>query len=330
MKKYFKLNYYLNFQTDLILPLLLILSIINLYIFFKTYNILYSTISLLSMLCILTLVYFHHKWTKNLEIKKINLKSHNSPSKKYHQHKKIVFISDLHLHNNISLKYVNEYIKKINSLKPTMLLIGGDFITTEHIKLNILNLLKNFDNFPKICVLGNHDYLVHDVRSKVKQKNYIFAEKIKNKLNDVGFKVLKNEYFEFKITKNKLLKIFGLDCLLARKCDLNKLNQYKNLDIIISHNPIVFDKVKIKDSLVLAGHNHGGQFKIFAKGINPITISTKIKVGKFKKIYESFGEYLDGFYENKFGAKMYLTRGVGNSGTSLRIKTNPEIVVIEI
>lgn len=85
--------------------------------------------------------------------------------------------------------------------------------------------------------------------------------------------------------------------------------------IILSHNPLVFDKIhEQKNVLILAGDTHGGQlplpswlFRLFG--------------------YEKNACFNQGFF--KEGTKrMYVNRGIGTSHLPIRILRRPELLVI--
>ncbi len=327
MKKFLSIRYYLDFPVDLIFLLTsiftfssIVLSIINSSLLFALIAIFNGMISTLFLL-------LHFNWDKKITVQKINYKKNSNPNYKNESSQKLVFISDLHLHNFYSKKYLEEIINKINTINPKALLIGGDFVINHRTNFKNFDILKKLGDFPKIAVLGNHDFLVHDPTTKITDKNYKFSEKLKNYLQDTGITILENELYEISL-KSQILRIFGLGSLLAKKCDLQKLHSKKNIDIILAHNPKIFEKIQIPNTLMLSGHNHGGQINLGK--INIISLSAKIRKGYFKRKFDTFGDFISGFYENKYGSIMYLTTGIGNSAFNIRFQSNPEIVVIEI
>jgi len=90
-------------------------------------------------------------------------------------------------------------------------------------------------------------------------------------------------------------------------------------NILLAHRPIFFDDYAAAGfELTLAGHVHGGQFRLpFAGGV-------------FTPDEGFFPEFDAGLYEHESGARMYINRGLGNSAFPLRLFNRPEIAVIEI
>ena len=86
--------------------------------------------------------------------------------------------------------------------------------------------------------------------------------------------------------------------------------------IFLTHSPDLFPRLKENINLTLAGHLHGGQFRI------PF----------FGAIYTPSGygdRYSKGNIITENGNKMIVTRGIGTSLIHFRFCCFPEIVVID-
>lgn len=76
---------------------------------------------------------------------------------------KIVQFSDLHLQKSLSERYLNRLVKKINGLKPDIVVFTGDFLCysqfDQNDEMRLLHFLNQF-KAPHGCyaILGNHDY----------------------------------------------------------------------------------------------------------------------------------------------------------------------------
>jgi len=236
---------------------------------------------------------------------------------------KILQLSDLH---NVSLgKNNTRLLKKIEKIKPDIIVMTGDMINTNSKNYN------NFFSFTKeiankyTCyyIMGNHEMRL----SGQKQLDILY------KLTALGVNVLNNN--ETTILKdNELIHNYGLHQpittyknALKNKIEtdftLDNMNQIfpvidtSSFNILLSHSPFDFDVFeKWGADLVLAGHVHGGLIRLpFVGGI----LSPE---RTFFPKYD-FGEYSIG------DSKMILSRGLGNGTINLRVFNNPEICLIK-
>mgnify|MGYP003393456471 CR=1 FL=1 len=113
--------------------------------------------------------------------------------------------------------------------------------------------------------------------------------------------------------------IIGLDDNLAGAPNLGKAtpglpkNAFK---IGLFHSPDFFSTHSDSFDLVLAGHTHGGQIRI--PFLPPLWLP------------EGSGPYVEGWYAAGSKAKMYVSRGIGNSVLEIRFFCRPELPIIEI
>lgn len=164
----------------------------------------------------------------------------------------IYFVSDVHRR-----RLSRRMLKKVG--EPDLVVIGGDLtergVPFKRVEEN-LEKLKCF-SCPILFVWGNHDLRVdpYKLREVLKQKGVI---------------ILTNEHYSIK--KNDQMIHFigvhdatnGLDCL-----ELPLLHLEGGTRIVLSHNPLVVDRIHLKDriSLVISGHTHGGQIRLFGWGL---------------------------------------------------------------
>lgn len=237
----------------------------------------------------------------------------------------IALFSDVHVGRFKKEDFVKKISKKIKEISPDLVLIAGD---------NILGPIKNApkrDNskillafsdmayeFPTYAVMGNHEYNV----SKRFGYKYFYdqSENVKNSFEQIGVKVLNNDNVLVDIRGQKFW-LLGVDSVLALKDNLS--NALKNTNdrypkILLAHNPdIMLNKLSQKIDLVLAGHTHGGQMRLpFIGPIidMPIYISQKYDRGLFR-----FKDTL-----------LFITSGIGESLSRVRLFVPPEIVVLKI
>jgi uncharacterized protein len=175
----------------------------------------------------------------------------------------IFFISDIH-RRKISDKIIREIKGQVD-----IVVIGGDLtekgVPLERTKGNIKKLKKLG---PTYFVWGNNDYEIdsHELKK-------IFFEN--------GIKILENTAVVFESNSGDKITLIGIDDLALGRDRLNlalmdvEENSFK---ILASHNPQIIKRIspELNISLVLSGHTHGGQIRIF--GLGPY------ERGKIKKI----------------------------------------------
>jgi len=89
--------------------------------------------------------------------------------------------------------------------------------------------------------------------------------------------------------------------------------------ILLAHRPTPIDDYAAAGfDLALTGHIHGGQVRLPFVG------------GLYSPDEGFFPEYDSGLYEHESGMKLYVNRGLGNSGFPQRLFNRPEVAVIEI
>ncbi len=259
----------------------------------------------LSIVGVLLLVYSHleSRWLKttHVEISKSDIPDAFIG-------KKIIFISDIHHGPYFSIRRVEKLVKRINKLKPDIILLGGDYVHREAEYITPL-----FDEFVKLKatygvygVLGNHDHWEDaTLTRKLMQRN--------------GIQICDNMSYWVSIG-NDSIKIGGVGDLWEDKQNLSKTtSDVKPSDycILISHSP---DYIETMSSdcvdLVVAGHTHGGQVSLFGLWA-PIVPS---KYGqKYRYGLKTFDH-----------TQAYITSGVGTITPPLRFFCRPEIVVFEL
>lgn len=167
---------------------------------------------------------------------------------------------------------------------------------------------------PVFFITGNHEWVFSDVRD------------LKRELKDTGVTVLSNEYVT--LSRN------GGSILLAGIDDPNGFADQKKPEelaselqeahpdafwILLAHRNNYFKRVysRLGADLVISGHGHGGLIRLpFTDGL----ISAERSF---------FPSYTAGFYEAN-GAKVFVSRGLGNSGRTFRLFNRPELVILTL
>lgn len=220
---------------------------------------------------------------------------------------KIVWATDFHVSPK-NQKRLKNIVQTINTHKPDLILLGGDFVKGHSPKstlpmaeiASILGGLKA--KYGVYSVLGNHEWLIDgNLMRQELEKNHI--------------KVLENENLIIMINQN-LLYLAGTADLTMRQPNLQKSLENTALPVILmTHNPDIFPEVPQNVTLTLAGHVHGGQ-------INIPFIGPPVVPSKFGARYAG-GKII----ENK--KVMIVSKGIGTSLLPLRFNCPPEIVIID-
>jgi predicted MPP superfamily phosphohydrolase len=215
---------------------------------------------------------------------------------------RIVHLSDIHYSLFLSASAVARTVQISNALRPDLVAITGDFVTTsaqfiEPVSEALGRLRPRFGTW---AVLGNHDFRAG-------------AETLTLALRRRGMRVLRNTH-EWLRTPRGRIKIAGIDDS-RQKPDLRSALGASHPDdftLLLAHNPVALEEAaQAGVDLVLSGHTHGGQVKLrFAQ-----------------PLYQRF--LPEGFQE--LGrTRMYISRGIGKVLVPVRVGCPPEIAVFSL
>lgn len=258
---------------------------------------------LIVIVAIFGFFYLNNNW---LQVSKYTVQSKKLPQS--FDGMKIVQISDLH--DSKFGKNHEDLIRKVQELKPDIIVITGDLIDSNNYKLQrSLAAVKGFVKIaPTYYVDGNHEIATNKV-----------AE-IQNAVSKLGVVVLNNDAVTLK-RGNDSISIVGISDplsgvktkdMLAEALSKTSTQSFK---ILLAHRS-EFASTYASNGIDVAftGHAHGGQVRIpFVGGI----INHQMQL---------FPRYLDGV-EQTDGMSQVISRGLGNSLFPLRVFNRPEIVV---
>jgi uncharacterized protein len=209
---------------------------------------------------------------------------------------KLFFISDIH-----KRKISDDIIQDTKAKgKVDLVIIGGDLLEKgvdfQRVKHN-LALLRQLG--PLYFVWGNNDYEV----------DYHELDAL---LLDHGVKILDNTAVSFESETGEVMVLLGVDDLQLKRDRLDLALQdakQEGFRILVSHNPKITEKIQVQDriSLVLSGHTHGGQIRIFG-----------------------FGPYELGGYRRLKNTSLFVSNGYGTTAVPLRLGTRAETHFISI
>ncbi len=227
---------------------------------------------------------------KNLSVKQLKF-SHSKIKKNL----SFVFLSDIHIGSNNS-KILKKIVPLINQQNPSFVLIGGDLIDSSSFKIQDLDEMKNI-NAPIYFVTGNHEYYIED------------SQKHLSDFKNQNIKVLDNQ----SLLKEQI-NIIGLSDNLKKDDKINKFEQLFDSDyfnLLLVHQPSIWNALKEKANLTLSGHTHNGQ-------IFPFNLIVKIQFPQIYGVYSHLKNYL------------YVSSGAATWGPKIRIGSKNEILNIEL
>lgn len=211
----------------------------------------------------------------------------------------VAHVTDLHTDGlgTIELKLIDS----IRSNKPDIIFITGDIATpggTAKGYEDVLSKLKA--PLGVYFVQGNWEYW-----EPIKELGHI--------LKRTGIVDLTNKHLHIKDD----LWLVGLDDELAGSPQIDTFEGIpeNRKNISIYHSPALFKSISKKTDLAFAGHSHGGQIRL------PFIGSLWTPEGTNK--------YDSGWF-NEGRAKMYVSRGIGNSILPIRFNCRPEVAFIKI
>jgi len=171
----------------------------------------------------------------------------------------IAVLADFHAGAFISPDYLQRTIDRVNSFKPDLICLVGDYVDGV-ISRSAKNLVDANFIFPALsrltakqgvfAVLGNHDH-------------WIDAYAVQEQLKSNGVTVLNNR--SQRLGDN--LVVAGVDDYWEGPANLEQaLTQSRREDfvVLLSHNPDINKEITDRDpvNLVLSGHTHGGQIRL--------------------------------------------------------------------
>ena len=225
----------------------------------------------------------------------IHLKTLHISSPKITQHYNLVFISDIHLGSNPK-QHLENICTKIDGLDYDYLLIGGDLYDSSAFEAEDVMPLTAIQK-PILFVTGNHEYYVKDHADKVAD------------LANYNITILDNESVQF-----DGLNIIGISDNQAPKLQSDIAHGLVSQDafnLLMVHQPSIWDSAPDSTDLMLSGHTHNGQ-------IFPFNLLVRLQ---FKTVY--------GIYK-RLNSTLYVSSGSGTWGPRMRLGTKNEIVHISI
>ncbi len=220
---------------------------------------------------------------------------------------RIVQLSDLHLYPFTRLSAVQQAFEVANALKPDLIVITGDFVTTSAEAIQdmepLLGGLNARDGI--FCTLGNHDHWSN-------------AGVVRKGIRKSGATLLHNQAVPLAGGKCWLV---GLDDGWVGRADLSLALEDAPGDapiLLMQHEPDLVDEYAGNPRIAMqfSGHTHGGQVRM----LRPRRAYTLPFLGK---------KYDAGLYRVE-KTWLYVNRGIGTVLAPVRMNCPPEVTEVTL
>jgi len=248
------------------------------------------------------------------------------------QGKKLVQMSDFHYDGlRLSEEMLEKAIAVSNQVKPDLVLLTGDYVTTSPTPIHQLVLrLKHLHSRAGIyAILGNHDIRYAHSKAEVTAA-----------LTNIGIHVLWND---IAYPLGKELPLIGLADRYSQ--EFNPTSVMNQLDpatprIVLSHNPDTAEILQAwRVDLQLSGHTHGGQIVIpgigpaivvYKKIVQKIPLKVRCRVPFLRRNFSvvRHWEWAQGLHQLGKN-QLYVNRGLGTYCPG-RLFCRPEVTVITL
>ena len=226
---------------------------------------------------------------------------------------RVAVASDFHVGApHIGLDRLAAIVDRINSGKPDIVLLLGDYVThcvvggTRIAPESIAAVLARLRApLGAISVLGNHDW-------------WLDGDSVRAALETAGIAILENDALRLDLPCGPFWVAGLADDSTRQALPEEALNPVPDGDpvVVIAHDPANFPETPQRVLIHFAGHTHGGQVYL------PL-IGAPFIPGRAPR------RYAYGMIEEN-GRRMYVTSGIGTSILPIRFNMRPEIVFLTI
>jgi len=233
---------------------------------------------------------------------------------------RIVQLSDIHMDEYTEAFFLRRVIEKINDLKPDVVLLTGDFVTSsKHSNAGALKaawdcagILKGLACKANYAILGNHDINAG-------------AEGVIEAIQSCGIQFLRNSCLPLERGRGRMW-IAGLDDSLEGSPNLDatvpaQIRKLRDEPVVLMcHEPDYAVNIQTHPAgqavgLMVSGHTHGGQIRLPLMGALALP-----PMGR---------RFIEGWFQlNQM--KLYVNRGIGTIGVPFRLDCPPEITLFTL
>jgi len=222
---------------------------------------------------------------------------------------KVVQVSDIHAGLFMTPTQMRQCAETVQQLQPDLFVLTGDFISNSvaYLPACVKEMARVRARYGSFAVLGNHEHWYGKPEAVIA----IFEAE--------GIPVLQNIHRVLETDRGPLALV-GIDDLRFGQPDLDRA--LEGLDpalptILLSHRPEIFPQAAARNiALTLSGHYHGGQVKVSLLGFD-----------------FSLAHLLSPYPEGLYGlgnSHLYVNRGLGTTGTPVRLNAPPEITLFHL
>lgn len=228
---------------------------------------------------------------------------------------RIAQISDFHFLEYTEPFFLHEVVRRVNRLKPDMVLMTGDFISYGPLPYSFArshmpecaDILAGLECPLRFASLGNHDTVVGP--------EYVIRPLAKH-----GIPVLVNEAIALRRNGQRLW-LAGLGSACCDAANPGKALPQASVSgneavILMAHEPDILPEIAYYNvDLMLSGHTHGGQVRF--PFVPPLALPP---LGH---------DYVEGLF--RLGpTQLYVNRGIGAVGVPFRFNCPPEITLFTL
>jgi len=249
----------------------------------------------------------------------------------------VAVIADLHVGMRLAnLATVRRIVADLVASRPAVVLAAGDFVYDGErdpagIARRAAGLLAPLVDagLPVFAVLGNHDYAMP---SRDDEPDERLAEAVRTALEDVGIRVLENETLPLPapgrgepMPEAERLYLAAIGARVPGRdhpAETVARLPSEAPRIVLMHHPDSFEALPAGTApLAVAGHTHGGQFRI------PFT-----PTWTWMTFAEEDIVHPDGWIPSFGGEdnRLYVNRGIGFSVLPLRLNCPPEVTYLTV
>ena len=217
----------------------------------------------------------------------------------------LAFISDTHYPSKFTRKRLSNVLRAIDDLSPDVLLLGGDYVTSDVHADELFEALGSCRTpYGKYAVLGNHDVRCAEVLQRSMARN--------------GIKLLADDADTLRVGDSRIFLCgvgeYGGDAhneWLRQHAD-------SGFTVLLVHTPDYAQSVDVENiSLTLSGHTHGGQVTLFGL-YAPVTNS---RYGR---------RFLSGLNYTDRGIPVVTSNGLGTSRKKIRFCAPSDIIFVTL